>query len=267
MAGAAAWLALAAAAIALVTVPAPAAQSVSALVPDPEAFYRETRANLERSQREQIAFAYKERRTELAANPFGRLGTTGDTTAWEVTPEADGAAVVRRLIERNGTAVTGGPVERVMRRREPDGSAGRPRPSGWEDAVSALRFHLDRREVRDGRSLIVVLFEPRPDARPVTREGRLARVFKGRILVDEERREVARVEAIAIDDISLGFGLVARLGEGTTVTLTRERVDGGTWLPTSIRFDGEGRALLFRKLTVHHVIEWFDYRRLWHPAA
>jgi hypothetical protein len=58
------------------------------------------------------------------------------------------------------------------------------------------------------------------------------------------------------------LGLIARLNAGTQVKLTRERIDDGVWLPTSIRFTGEGRALLFRKLTVDHVIDWFDYRQI-----
>jgi hypothetical protein len=232
-------------------------------LPDTATFFRETRQNLERSQREQHRFAYKERRTELRTNPFGRLGTTGDTLAYEVTPLEDGAAVLRRLIERDGKPVIGAEAERVERRRAQDRS-GRPRRSSWEDTVQTLRLTMDRREVRGERAVIVVLFEPRPDARPETREGRLARVFKGTILVDEASREVMRVDATAIDNISIGFGLVARLNEGSSVTLVREQVDESTWLPTSIHFNGQGRALLFRRLTVNHAIEWFDYRRVLH---
>jgi hypothetical protein len=33
-------------------------------------------------------------------------------------------------------------------------------------------------------------------------------------------------------------------------------------MPTSIHFTGDGRAMLFRKLHVDHLIEWFDYRRV-----
>jgi len=47
----------------------------------------------------------------------------------------------------------------------------------------------------------------------------------------------------------------------------RERVDAETWLPTSIRFSGDGRAMVFRKLHVDHLIEWFDYRRAAGPRA
>jgi hypothetical protein len=130
-----------------------------------------------------------------------------------------------------------------------------------DDTVETLRFAIDRRETVNGRDAIVIRFEPRPDARPQTREGRLAKVFKGTIWVDEAAVEVTRVEATAIDDISYGFGLLARLHEGTVVTLTRERIDGDIWLPTSIRFKGEGRAMLVRKLHIDYALEWFDYRR------
>jgi len=108
----------------------------------------------------------------------------------------------------------------------------------------------------------VVTYVPKPDADPQTREGRLAKQFRGRIFVDEAEAEVVRVEATAIDDITYGLGVVARLNKGATVTLVRERIDGDTWLPTSIRLSGEGRAMVFRKLRVDHLIEWFDYRRL-----
>ena len=233
-------------------------------LPDADSFYRETRANLERSQREQFRFAYKERRTELHTNPFGRLGS-GETVAYEVTPDEGGAVVLRRLIERGGQPVTSSKVERIEFKRGQE-RRDRPRRSVWEDTVQTLRMTMDRRETYGGRAAIVVLFEPRPEAQPQTREGRLAKVFKGSIWVDELSREVVRVEAMAMDDISIGMGLVARLNEGSTVSLTRERVDDSTWLLTSLRFAGEGRALLFRKLTVNHVIEWFDYRKVLTPA-
>jgi len=45
------------------------------------------------------------------------------------------------------------------------------------------------------------------------------------------------------------------------VTVRRQSIDTNLWLPTSIRFDAEGRALLFRKLTINFAVDWFDYRR------
>jgi hypothetical protein len=222
-------------------------------LPEQEKFFDATRENLARSMRVQNRYAYRERRTELHMNPFGRLGT-GGVSVYEVTPAEDGSATFRRLLERDGEPVTDSEPERRARR------ARQRSRSAVDDAVAVLRFTIDRREKLDGRDAIVVTFEPRRDGEPTTREGRIAKVMKGTIWVDEAAREVMRAEAIAVDDLSYGFGIIARLNEGTHVTLTRKPVDGGIWLPTSVRFQGEGKALLVRRLKIDHVIEWFDYR-------
>ena len=83
-----------------------------------------------------------------------------------------------------------------------------------DDVVALLTFKMERRESVNGRDAIVIAFSPRPDADPETREGRIAKAFTGNVWVDEAAREVMRVEATAVDTISFGFGLIARLNEG-----------------------------------------------------
>jgi hypothetical protein len=234
-----------------------AASQESRPLPDPEPFYAATRENAARAQAAQNRFAYRERRTELHLNPFGRLGS-GGTLVYDVTPTADGG-LERRLVERDGTTVTDAPVERRPPRT--------PRParqrSTVDDVVSVLRFSILRREVRDGRDVVTVGFEPRPGAEPETRQGELARRFTGTIFVDEAAHEVMRVEATAIEDLTYGLGLVARLQKGATVTVSRRRIEPDLWMPTSIRFKGRGRALLLlRRLEIDQIIEWIDYRRV-----
>ena len=236
------------------------AQGTQAARPLPahEPFVKATRDNLLRSQREQFNYSYKERRSEFHVNPFGRMGT-GGIEGWEVTPIENGTVILRKLIERDGKPVTDGEVDRIKvkeeRRRE-------GRRTAMEDVVAILTFKMARREVVDGRDAIVITFTPKPDAEPETREGRIAKSFTGSVWVDEVAREVIRIEAKAVDTISFGFGVIARLNEGSTVTLHRQPIDGAIWLPTSIRFAGEGRALLLRKLNVDQRIEWSEYRKV-----
>ena len=66
-------------------------------LPDPEPFYAATRANVARAQAVQNQFAYRERRTELHLNPFGRMGS-GGTVVYDVMPMA-GGGVERHLVE------------------------------------------------------------------------------------------------------------------------------------------------------------------------
>jgi hypothetical protein len=225
-------------------------------LPDQESFFNAVRENMARANREQHRYAYKERRTELHTNPFGRLGT-GDVVVHDVTPGPEPSITFRKLLEKNGKPVLNSKVER-QERRVRAGSR-----STVDDIVNVLDFALDRRETVNGRSAIVVRFEPKRGAEAETREGRMAKAFHGSIWVDEAAREVMRVEATATDDLSYGLGLIARMREGSAVTLIRERIDDKIWLPTSIKFKGDGRALFaLRKLNIDFSVEWFDYRRM-----
>ena len=224
-------------------------------LPDEEPFFIAVRDNMTRANREQVRYAYKERRTELHTNPFGRLGT-GDVVLYRVTPGPSPSVTYRTLLERNGQAMANSKPEKHERQVRVDG------PSAVDDTAATLRFSITHREVLNGRPAIVVKFTPRRDADPQTREGKLAKNFSGSIWVDEAAREVTRVEATAVDDLSYGFGLLAKLRKGSVVTLTRERVGDGIWLPTSIKFKGDGRALFsLRKLNIDFAVEWFDYRK------
>jgi hypothetical protein len=224
-------------------------------LPDPKPFFEAVRANLAMSQGEQNRFSYKERRTELNLNPFGRVGT-GETRVIGVTPIEGGAAIMRQLLERDGKPVTNSTPTRRQVRPSIRGT------SVVDDVAAMVEVAIDRRDTLEGRDAIVVTFKPRRDAKPRTREGRLARSFTGQIWVDEQASEVARVDAKAVDDLSFGYGVLGRLNEGATVTVRRRPIDPNLWLPVSIRFNGEGRALLFRKLTIDFAIDWFEYRRV-----
>lgn len=253
-------------------------------LPDAGEFYREVRENLARAEREDHLYTYKTHRTDLHTNPFGRLGT-GGTSRYEVYPSPVRELVYFRLIERNGEPVAAYDLARQDReyrsrvaevlhergvrsaeeRQVVDREAQRARERrerAINDVVDSLQFTLKERVVYQGVPAIVITFSPRPDARPSTRQGRLAQKFAGTIWVDEEAAEVMHVEATSIDDISYGLGIVARLGKGSTATVTRKPVGDGLWMPTELTLSGRGRALLFRRLVVDLVIRWFDYKRL-----
>jgi transcriptional regulator with XRE-family HTH domain len=53
--------------------------------------------------------------------------------------------------------------------------------------------------------------------------------------------------------------IVARLHKGAKTSLTRRPVNG-VWLPAETRFNGTGRAMMFRRATINYVREYFDYR-------
>ena len=257
----------------------------SSVIPDPAAFYAAVRANLARAQRAAHEFSYKERRTNLHTNPFGKLGTDG-IDLYEVFPSANSQLTYRRLLERDGVPLTDAALTKqdrayqskaaeirrrlqsdseaeYRRRADEEAQARRRAQEMIEDVVATLQFRITGSTVRGDRPAITVAFGARPDARSRTREGRIAQKFEGTAWIDAERHEVMHVEAVSIDDIPFGFGIVARLGKGTTGSLTRAPVEPDLWMPTRLRLSGGGRALLFlRKLSIDYAVDWFDYQRM-----
>jgi hypothetical protein len=254
-------------------------------LPDVDSFLKAARENLARAQQLAHHYAYKERRVAVHMNPFGRMGM-GDTRVTHVQPAPNPRLTRRRVIERNGKPVSAAElaqqdaeyqqrVDEVRRRlarevaedresRQQDEALARQRAQMMiADVVNTLEFKVVRREMRNGVPAVVVAFAGRPEARPVTREGRTARVFKGTIWIHEAAREVMHVEAVATDDVTYG-GFIAKLYEGTAATLIRREIDPGVWMPTRVKLQGEARAL-FRKTKLDFSVEWFDYEKV--PTA
>ena len=259
-----------------------------------EAFFDEVRERLAEAFRLDDFYAYRERRTDINTNPFGRIGT-GDIELYEVYPSPTRGLTYRRLVAENGVALSdeelvrqdreyheraadvrrrlaedaaemaqATPEERAeaeVRRAEALAESRERSRQRIDDIVNAMQFSVERREMFEDRPAIVVTFGPRPGADPQTRRGDLARKFAGTAWIDEADREVRYVEATSVDSISFGFGLAARISDGAAATMRREQVDGGVWMLTSVTLTGSGRAVLFlRGLSIDYSREWFDYR-------
>ena len=248
-------------------------------LPDRQTFLRDTRESLARSQQLWHRYAYKERRTDLHLNPFGRMGT-GDTRVLEVRPSSNPLFTYRRVIERNGAPVPQLELDRqdaeyrariariergyanapdAPRRAQDELLARRRAQMTIDDVLNTLQFDLVRREQRDGRPAIVVAFSATPNARPITREGRIVKAFKGHVWIDEASHEVTYLSAVATDDVSFA-GFIAKIYEGTEAIVDRREIEPGVWMPSRVSLKGTVRAL-FRKAQIDYLIEWFDYRR------
>jgi hypothetical protein len=244
-----------------------------------EGFFDEVRERLAEAFRLDDFYTYRERRTELNTNPFGRLGT-GDVKLYEVYPSPTRGLTYRRLIATNDEPTLAADLaqqDREYHRRAADVRRGlvqaeaqsaealeRSRTRAQrqiDDVVNAMQFSVARRELFEDRPAIVVTFGPRPGADPQTRRGDLARKFAGTAWIDKADREVRYVEATSVDSISFGLGLAARIADGAVATMRRDKVADGVWMLTSVTLTGRGRAMLFlRGLSIDYSVEWSDYR-------
>ena len=250
-------------------------------LPDAKLFLAKARERLVSNELLQSRYTFKERTREHKFNPLGHMGA-GAMLLYEVFPSVDPNMTYRRLIERDGKPIPAAELEaqdnayrqryhewqRQLARESAGDSAARSRRLAEEERkqreqaaeiIALFDFTLDRRDSWEREPAVVVRFRPRPDARPRSREARVASVFAGQAWIQEHEYEVMHLEADTIDDVAFGFGIVARLHQGAKTSLTRRRTNR-VWLPSETRFAGTGRAFMLRKVTIDYVREYSDYR-------
>ena len=253
-------------------------------LPEKSSFLAEARRRLASDEQLQSHYTFKERRTKLTLAADDSW-VPEETKLYEVYPSVVGDLTYYRLVETDGVPTPRRDLARAdreqlealqafIREAREESVRERERRLAREeetlardrdmiaDVVSVLRFDLERREMVDGRPAIVVSFEPIDDPRPRTREGKIVSHFTGLVWVDERELQVVRGEAHAVDTISFGLGILARIHEGTRGAFVRRQVADGSWLPAVAELVGTGRVLLFKKIEIAWHNEYFDYVRI-----
>jgi hypothetical protein len=117
------------------------------------------------------------------------------------------------------------------------------------------------RQSIDGHDTIQLTLDPRPDAKPVTREGKWMLAFKCRAWVSETDYELVKLEVDALRDLSIGFGMLARMNTGTRMSFVRRLVDSEVWLPARADYTIRARVLMLKRYDQGGTIEFSNYRK------
>jgi hypothetical protein len=260
-----------------------AGQAQERPLPDRQAFLAETRARLDRDDERQAGYSYVETRTRFTLDATGRArsvttrvlesypGLPGEPR-WERVLEEDGRrtsdadlaradAARRKKVERYARTMTAQSDSDRRKAREDEARARRETAARVEDVFTVYDLAMLGREVIDGHDTIVLSMNPRPDARPRTREGSWLRRFRGRAWVSETDHELVKLDVEAIQDVSLGLGLVGRIHKGTTFSFGRRKVNGDRWLPAFATYTVSGRLLLLKRLRQRGTSEYANYRQ------
>lgn len=137
----------------------------------------------------------------------------------------------------------------------------RERDEMIDDAFRVFEFTMTGREAIDGHETIAVSFTPRRKAATRSRMGGMLRHFHGRAWISESDYELVKVEGEALDDLTVGFGLLARLHKGSTLSFERRKVGGEVWLPAKATYTASARVLLLRRMRVGGTSEFSKYRK------
>jgi hypothetical protein len=248
-------------------------------LPDVRAFLDEVRQNLHSDEYLLEQYTFTERRVERRFDARG--GVKKEThEVCEVYPSARPRRTYRKIVERNGRRLSEKELaeqdrkyEKKLPKAPEEGEAAeakrRERQARRERQEREIVDELFRvydiaitgRELVEGRSAIVVTFQPRPGVKPSNRSGKILQKFAGRAWVDEEDRQVVRADGELLDTFSYGLGVLARLFKGATASFQRTKVNGEVWLPAEARFTGHARLLLLKGLRIDSISEYSDYKK------
>ena len=131
------------------------------------------------------------------------------------------------------------------------------------EILRASNLKNPRRELFRNRDVIVFDFEPNP-AFDYKNAKSLLKFFgktAGAIWIDEKDKQVARVEAVLIDNFKVGGGLVANLKKGASFTLEQNRVNDEIWLPVSADINLSIKVLLVKGININQLVTFSDYQR------
>jgi hypothetical protein len=260
-----------------------AAAADSRSLPEPRAFLEEVRENLRSDRLLLEQYTFTERFTERRLDSHGAVKKVRNET-YEVYPSTEPGQMYRRLVARDGKPLSEAELteqdrkqetraERKERRLAEEDAAARQKRLAKEEeqrreekTVIDELFRMDDiavtgRETVNGRPTVIVTFTPRPGYQPATDGGKVLRKLAGRAWIDEQDRQLVRIEARLLDSLGVGPGRVARLQKGATAYFQRRKVNGEIWLPAEARFTGSAKVLLLFGARVDIFSEYGDYKK------
>jgi hypothetical protein len=128
------------------------------------------------------------------------------------------------------------------------------------DFLRAENFTNPRRETFRGQEVIVFDFGPNPDYKPKSTIENLVQKLVGVIWVDEQARDVVRLEARFSDNFKIAGGLLASLSKGSNFVFEQTMVNNEVWLPSYDEVHAAAR-LVFVKVKANQIDRYSNYKK------
>jgi len=258
---------------------APAAQDRP--LPEYETFAANVKIHLATDEERQSGYTFIERRTEQKLDGSGRTKDQS-VKVFEVYPGLPGEDRYRRLIEEDGKPVTPEKLAEKDRERQKEveayarrlGNASqnqkesqqrdkerRQYNAAIDDLFRIYDIRMVKRESVEGHDTIFATLVPKEGVKPLTDDGKIMQHFKARAWVSEADYELVRVEIEAVEPLSIGLGLLARVQKGTVASFQRRKVNNEVWLPEKVTWTAAARVLLLKQLRLRGVSEFSGYRK------
>jgi hypothetical protein len=252
-------------------------------LPDFDSFIAQVKTRLQTDADLQTGYAFTERRVEQKLDSSGKVKDE-TVKVYEVYPGLPGDEPYRRLIEENGKPVPPAKlasrdrertrdVERYVRAQAKQSEsdrekavraydkAMRQRKEEIDDIFHVFDVRMVGREAIGGHDTILFSLAPRKNVKARTDSGKMMQHFTARAWISESDFELVRVEVQAVDTLSFGLGILARVQKGATAAFERRKVNDEIWLPAKVTYTGSGRVLLVRRMRLAGYSEFSNYRK------
>ncbi|HJQ68568.1 MAG TPA: hypothetical protein VKA70_06335 [Blastocatellia bacterium] len=250
-------------------------------LPDLETLFKAVIANQEKVEEMRERYSFRASETERKLEKDGRVKET-ETKVYDVTPVA--GSFVERLISVNGKELTPAEREKEDRRVEKDveealkrrekrlkkEAQARERGKKEEeedDDITILDFlrisevTSVRREIFRGHEVIAFDFEPRKGFKPKNRAETIVSKLAGTTWVDENARQIVRLEARLTNSFKMGGGLLASISPSSAFAFEQEKVGDELWLPSYGEANISARIMLFAKFNRSMERRYSDYKK------
>jgi hypothetical protein len=179
-----------------------------------------------------------------------------DDKALDATDAAKEEEKIQKVIHKRKNE-----SEDARKKREQKGE--REREEGRQfvrEVADAYNFRLVGTESLGGRDAWVIDAEPRPGYEPHTKDAKFLPKLHGRVWIDRNDLQWAKLDIDCIDTVSLGWFL-ARFHKGSRIVVEQTRVNNEVWLPRHVAVKVEVRVALLKDYNVEQEQTYRDYKK------
>jgi hypothetical protein len=163
-------------------------------------------------------------------------------------------------------------IQKIMDKRKNESEADRKKREEKEEkereddrkfvreVADAYNFKLVGTESVGGREAWVIAGEPRPGYEPHMKEAKYLPKFHGRVWIDKDDLQMAKMDVECLDTVSWGLFL-ARFHKGTRVMIEQTRVNDEVWLPLHFTAKIDVRLALVKNFNVDVDQTYRDYKK------
>ena len=205
---------------------------------------------------------------------FDKDGTVKKTIAKEYMDFYLGGQLVRREVKKDGKPLTAdqqkkedGRIEKRIREYDQKKAAGGEDATSKKEKIDVSTFlrisnftHPRWEEFRR-QEVIVFDFAPNPAYKPRNRTEDLLHKLVGTLWVDDQARQVVRLEAHLSDSYKLAGGLLASIRKGSSLVMEQSQTHDEVWLPSYVEAHFSARLLLVSSALGDYTSKFSDYKK------